>query len=162
MHQRLYQSNDLAEVDAREYLRSLVTDLRRTFSGSDLALELVVDIEPLGMGIDTAIPCGLVVNELVTNAMKHAFRETKRGKIRIAGKKIGEDVLHIEVSDDGVSGCPSAIDFRKTQTLGLQLVCMLTEQMKGEVTLHRGGGTRFDLSMRLVPPSSAKSRNIKG
>ena len=108
VHQRLYQSNDLAEVDAREYLRSLVTDLRRTFSGSDLALELVIDIEPLGMGIDTAIPCGLVVNELVTNAMKHAFRETKRGKIRIAGKKIGEDVLHIEVSDDGV-GMPRVL-----------------------------------------------------
>ena len=92
--------------------------------------------------------------------MKHAFRETKREDSH-RREEIGEDVLHIEVSDDGV-GMPESIDFRKTKTLGLQLVCMLTKQMKGEVTLHRGGGTRFDLSMRLVPPSSAKSRNIKG
>jgi two-component sensor histidine kinase len=149
VHQRLYQSSDLSMVDVSAYLRALVVDLRRTFTGQDLALDVSIDVEPIGIGIDLAIPCGLAVNELVTNSIKHAFPGRRKGAIKIAGKK-SDGVLSLSVADDGV-GMPAGIDLRSAQTLGLQLVYMLTKQMKGDVVLHREGGTRFEMRMRLEP-----------
>ena len=87
VHQRLYQSSDLSMVDVAGYLRALVVDFVEP-SGHDLALDVSIDVEPVGIGIDLAIPCGLAVNELVTNCIKHAFPGRRRGVIRIAGKKI--------------------------------------------------------------------------
>jgi PAS domain S-box-containing protein len=166
VHQRLYQSSDLSMVDASGYLRALVVDLRRTFTGHDLALDVSVDVEPVGIGIDLAIPFGLAVNELVTNSIKHAFPGRRRGAIRILGKKTDDGVLSISVADDGI-GVPEGIDLRSAQTLGLQLVYMLTKQMKGDVVLHREGGTRFELRVRLradqsLPPAmDAAAVNLK-
>lgn len=157
VHQRLYQSSDLSMVDVSGYLRALVVDLRRTFTGHDLALDVSVDVDPVGIGIDLAIPCGLAVNELVTNSIKHAFPGRKKGAIRITGKMSDDGTLSISVADDGV-GVPEGIDLRSAQTLGLQLVYMLTKQMKGDVVLHREGGARFELRVRLradqsLPPA---------
>jgi len=167
VHQRLYQSSDLSMVDVSGYLRALVVDLRRTFTGHDLALDVSIDVEPVGIGIDLAIPCGLAVNELVTNSIKHAFPGRRRGAIRITGKSTDDGILSISVADDGI-GVPQGIDLRSAQTLGLQLVYMLTKQMKGEVILHReGGGARFELRMRLrtdqsLPPTvDAAAANLK-
>jgi two-component sensor histidine kinase len=153
VHQRLYQSSDLSMVDVSGYLRALVVDLRRTFTGHDLALDVSIDVEPIGIGIDLAIPCGLAVNELVTNSIKHAFPGRKKGAIKIAGKK-DDGVLSLSVADDGV-GMPSGIDLPNAHTLGLQLVYMLTKQMKGDVVLHREGGTRFEMRVRLEQPAKA-------
>jgi two-component sensor histidine kinase len=165
VHQRLYQSSDLSMVDVSGYLRALVIDLRRTFTGHALALDLAVDVEPIGIGIDLAIPCGLAVNELVTNSIKHAFPGRRRGAIRIAGKKTDDGLLSISVADDGI-GLPEGIDLKSAHTLGLQLVYMLTKQMKGDVVLHRDGGARFELRVRLEQPAKpmvedAAAANLK-
>jgi PAS domain S-box-containing protein len=166
VHQRLYQSSDLSMVDVSGYLRALVVDLRRTFAGHDLALDVSVDVEPVGIGIDLAIPCGLAVSELVTNAIKHAFPGRKRGAIRITGKMSDDGTLSISVADDGI-GVPEGLDLRSAQTLGLQLVYMLTKQMKGDVVLHREGGARFELRVRprpgqsLPPSADAPAANLK-
>jgi two-component sensor histidine kinase len=152
VHQRLYQSSDLSMVDVSGYLRALVVDLRRTFAGQNLVLDISIDVEPMGIGIDLAIPCGLAVNELVTNAIKHAFVDRKKGTIKVDGKKISDGILSISVADDGI-GMPRGFDLGTAQTLGLQLVYVLTKQMKGKVVLHREGGTRFELQLRVEQPA---------
>jgi two-component sensor histidine kinase len=152
VHQRLYQSTDLSMVDVSGYLHALVVDLRKTFTDRDLVLDVAIDVEPIGIGIDLAIPCGLAINELVTNAIKHAFRGRKRGAIKIVGKK-HDGILSLAVADDGI-GLPQAIDLGNAQTLGLQLVYMLIKQMKGDVVLHREGGTRFELLLRFEQPAA--------
>ena len=91
----------------------------------------------------------------MTNCIKHAFPGRRRGLIHITGKKINDDLLSISVADDGI-GVPAEVDLSSAQTLGLQLVYMLSKQMKGDVVLHREGGTRFELRMRLQEHQPAK------
>jgi len=116
-------------------MRSYGVDVRR--------LAHVVEVEDILLGIDEAVPCGLIINELVANALKHAFPADRAGRIWV---RMGtEDRRFIlRVGDDGV-GIPDRIDFRESQTLGLQLVRTLTDQLEGTVTLDRAGGTHFTI-----------------
>jgi len=143
VHEMLYRSDDLARVDFAAYTRSLVQQLMRSYGVDVRRLAHVVEVEDILLGIDEAVPCGLIINELVANALKHAFPADRAGRIWV--RMGAEDRRFIlRVGDDGV-GIPDRIDFRESQTLGLQLVRTLTDQLEGTVTLDRAGGTHFTI-----------------
>ncbi|MBX3468505.1 MAG: PAS domain S-box protein [Planctomycetes bacterium] len=142
-HETLYQSRDLARVDVAEYLRGLATGLFATYGVDPGRIALAVDAEDVPLGVDAAISCGLIVNELLSNALKHAFPAGAAGQVQVRLRRDGDEVA-LEVADDGV-GVPPALDFRAASTLGLKLVCILTEQVHGRIELERGRGSRFVL-----------------
>ena len=143
VHEELYQSEDLAWVNFTDYLRRLTYGLLQSYLKSGKAIDLRFDMQDLRLGIDAAIPCGLIVNELLTNALHHAFRGRPGGKVTIRFFKEGEKIA-LGVVDDGV-GLPESIDVRTTDTLGLHLVSTLTEQLKGSLSVTRNNGTSFML-----------------
>ena len=139
IHEKLYKSKDLVNVDSREYFADLVQSVMRSYRGMHIALTLEIDRIPLG--IDAAIPCGLIINELVTNSLKHAFPDGN-GEVRVRFSA-RDDSLELVVADNGV-GIPDDVDFRNTETLGLRLVTILAEdQLKGNIALARKEGTEF-------------------
>lgn len=143
IHEKLYQSDDLARIDFAEYVRNLATYLFRSYKASPAAISLSIETAPdLRLSLDTAIPCGLIVNELVSNALKYAFPDGRSGEIGIAFGQLGDGRYSLKVCDNGV-GVPDGFDFRQSPSLGLQLVNTLIEQLDGSIELHRNGGTEF-------------------
>jgi two-component sensor histidine kinase len=151
IHERLYRSQELARVNFGEYIRQLAADLYATYkvSDEDIRLELDVDIPPLT--IDIAIPCGLLLNELMSNCLKHAFAHAATGCIRVSLYR-GDGVNVLVVSDDG-AGFPAGTDFRATTSFGLQLVTTLVDQLGGEVALTSDRGTAFTVRFPVTPTS---------
>ena len=142
VHEKLYQSEDFSGIDFASYVKTLVKDIIRTFGEKTAHVTIDVDIEKLCLDIDTTISCGLIINELISNAFKHAFPHKKKGKIRISLQKYN-NTYELQVSDDGV-GIPSPIDLSTAQSLGLRLVSILVKnQLKGTVTLDRSSGTQY-------------------
>ncbi len=141
IHERLYRSQDMARVNFSEYVRQLADDLYRTYKvRDDIRLEIEVDVPPLP--IDLAIPCGLLLNELVSNCFKHAFKGAAEGRVFVGLTADPDGTNVLVVSDDG-AGFPAGIDFRNTASFGLQLVHTLVEQLAGEIELAPGRGTTF-------------------
>jgi len=140
-HEKLYQSKDLARVDIAGYLRGLSTGLFATYGVNPEQVILSARVQDIPLGVDAAIACGLIVNELLSNSLKHAFPDGKKGEIRIVLHGEGDRVT-LEVADDGI-GFPANLDFQSHSTLGLRLVCILTEQIQGTIELDRREGTRF-------------------
>jgi len=154
IHEELYQSKDLARINYQEYLEKLTSNLFQVFSRNP-NINLVLDIVDVYFGVDAAIPCGLIINELVTNALKYAFPGDRSGTIAIRIKVFDEmngngTCYSLVVEDDGV-GIPTEIDFKNTETLGLQLVNILAKQLKGRVTLERDHGSRFIIEFTEKP-----------
>jgi two-component sensor histidine kinase len=144
IHEKLYRSTNLSQIDFGEYLRSLVDSLARSYATNG-HVAVQVEAEDVWLGIYDAIPCGLIVNELVSNALKHAFPGNREGQIRVAFSRKDNSYL-LQVADDGV-GFPAGLDFRATNSLGLQLVTTLVDQLEGQIELHRNGpGTLFLVS----------------
>ncbi len=139
IHEKLYQSEDLARIDFGEYVQSLVGDLSTSYQIRPDEIEMKIEVDQTFLGIDTAIPCGLIINELVSNSLKHAFPEGRRGKININIRSAGQEHT-IAVCDDGV-GFPRDIDIEHTETLGLRLVKALTDQLGGTLDLDSSSGT---------------------
>jgi two-component sensor histidine kinase len=148
IHETLYQADDLARFDVAHYLRTLSTQLFRSYGVSDRRIALKIHVENLSLALDTAIPCGLVFNELLSNALKHAFLNEQTGEITITFEAIPAGHATLRVQDTGV-GFPEGLDFRDTDSLGLQLVCALTKQLQGTIELERNGGTTFTLTFPL-------------
>lgn len=137
IHERLYRSQDMARVNFAEYVRQLSDDLYRTYKLSgNIRLELDVDIPPLS--IDLAIPCGLLLNELMSNCFKHAFAAVTEGHVRVSLHRDGETNVLV-VADNGV-GFPAGTDLRSSRSFGLRLVRTLVDQLDGEIemTTERG------------------------
>ena len=160
IHERLYQSPDLARIDFAEYVRSLGADLLQSYGRSAGQIALRVDVGDVALGIDAAIPCGLIVNELVSNALKHAFPAGRDGEIRIALHPDSAGRLGLAVGDNG-TGFPPDVDFRDAGGLGLRLVVALARQLDGTIELSRDGGTQLrvtfpregaDRSEQAAPP----------
>jgi two-component sensor histidine kinase len=144
IHEKLYQSKDLVRIDFAEYIKDLVGGLV-AFFGTDpekISLEMHIDVEI--PDIEMAICCGLIVNELVSNSLKHAFPEGRGGEIAIVFQTNKDDRVVLTFSDNGV-GFPEHIDFKNTESLGLQLVNTLTDQLDGEIELFGDAGTRFEI-----------------
>ena len=144
IHQTLYQSKDFATVDFASFLESLLPALVASYGMDSDRIALMVDLAEVHLPLSTAIPCGLVVNELVTNAFKHAFPEQRRGEITVGLTHEGPGHVGVMVSDDGI-GIPDDLDLERTVTLGLQLVSLLTDQLGGAVSIQRANPTRFAL-----------------
>lgn len=144
VHEKLYRSEDLAKVDFCEYIRSLSSHLFMAYGINSTSIKLDVDVKDVYLDINTSIPCGLIINELVSNSLKHAFDGRKQGRIRIVLQHENEDKFKLVVSDNGV-GLPRSLDVTKTESLGLQLVSMLVEQLQGSLFIDRSGGTSFEI-----------------
>jgi two-component sensor histidine kinase len=152
VHETLYRSHDLARVDLAEYIRGLadhIVAMSELLSGG-AALEL--DVDPVQVSVDTAMPCGLLLNELILNSLKHAFRDRGEGRIRITVRSEPPGDIVMVVSDNG-RGFPEGLDFRKTSSLGLQLVNTLVAQLGGTIELAPAPGTRY--TVRFPNPSTA-------
>jgi two-component sensor histidine kinase/CHASE1-domain containing sensor protein len=143
-HEKLYRSKDLGRIDFSEYARNLIGHLHSMF-GTASGVSLVTEIHEVMLPVETAIPCGLVINELLTNAFKHAFPAGRRGAIRVELREVGEARWMVAVEDDGV-GLPAGIALGKTESLGLDLVAILAAQIGAEVDLRREGGTSFRIT----------------
>ncbi len=148
IHEKLYRSKDLANIDFNDYIKNLINDLFLSYKVSTGKVALKMNIETVSFGIDTAIPCGLIVNELVSNSLKYAFPEGKDGEIKISLRTLEEGDIELIVSDDGI-GVPKDLDFRNTESLGLRLITNLTEkQLQGKVELNRNKGTEFQIKFK--------------
>ncbi|HEX3035220.1 MAG TPA: PAS domain S-box protein [Thermodesulfobacteriota bacterium] len=138
IHEKLYQSDDFEGIDFADYIRSLLSYLFSSYGVSPSRIKLRINAENIFMNIDKAIPCGLIVNEIVSNSLSHAFPGEIGGEIWVECREGGELII----GNNGVP-FPENVDFRKTRSLGLQLVCVLVEQLRGNIELDRGGGTVF-------------------
>jgi PAS domain S-box-containing protein len=148
VHEKLYQSKDIAHINFADYIRSLTTNLFQSYREKQTGIKLTTDVGAVLLDIPTAIPCGLVINELTANALKHAFPNGKKGDIHIALHLVEGDELELIVSDNGI-GFPEALDFRNPETLGLQLVNSLVEvQLNGTIELDKNGGTTFKITFK--------------
>ena len=142
IHTMLYQSKDYANVPFSEYARTLTGNIFSTLGTVPGCISLDLAIESVALPVDKAIPCGLILNELITNALKHGFPDSRRGTIRVELGKVGKDQFQLSVEDNGV-GMPAELDIRKTQSLGMHLVSALTEQLGAEIKMSRDRGTSF-------------------
>ncbi len=142
LHEKLYKTYDLGKIAFRDYVESLVTDLFRSYKADGTLVDYALEIKDIFLSIDRSLPCGLIINELVSNALKYAFPQKRKGRITISFGLQGNGVYEMSVSDDGI-GFPADIEFENTASLGLQLVNSLVEQMNGSIKLTRNGGTNF-------------------
>lgn len=148
VHQKLYQANDLSQIDLKDYITDLVELLKSSLLPKISNLEIVTNLANTQTNIDTAIPCGLIINELFTNAIKYAFPNNKKGLIKITLMTNDENEICITVTDNGV-GFPAALDFRNSNSYGLDAVVMLSEvQLGGSITLDSKNGTEFILKFK--------------
>ena len=145
IHESLYRTGDLARLNFAHYIDCLSTDLLRSYVAGTSHIRLHTDLDELAFNVDTAIPCGLILNELLTNALKYAFPDSRQGEIRIELRGKNDGTFTFVVADDGI-GIPEHIDFRNTESLGLQVVCTLVEQLGGMIDMERGPGTRFSMT----------------
>jgi two-component sensor histidine kinase len=150
IHEHLYQASNISRIDFGSYVQSLVTQLLESYRHLCPQVALSTEMAEVHLEIDQAIPCGLLVNELVTNSLKHAFPHGRSGDIHIALRADAGQVTLV-VQDTGV-GLPEGVDLRAAESLGLQLVGALTDQLGGTMTLERQGGTSFRLTFPLSGP----------
>ena len=148
IHEKLYQTEDVARINFTEYVRALAAELIQSYGIQPDDIELKIHMDDILLGLDTAIPCGLIINELLSNSLKHAFPEGEKGVIQIDFHKQKDKKLTLVVRDDGI-GFPKDVDSRNTTTLGLQLVNTLTDQLGGTIELDRSGGTAFTITFTL-------------
>ena len=146
IHERLYQSTDLKRIDFGEYITSLANELFHTYVADPSLIELKINVEDIFLDINTAIPLGLIVNELITNSLKHAFPDGISGEINVDFHPIDAHYEFI-VKDNGI-GFPEDIDYQNTESLGLQMVTSLTDQIDGEMKLNRNNGTEFKITFK--------------
>jgi len=148
IHEKLYRSKDLAKIEFNEYIRDLANGLFQYHGVKTGTIELKINVDNVSLGILHAIPCGLLINELITNSLKYAFPKDRNGEISVSLHLNDENVVELKVSDNGV-GIPSDVDFRKTESLGLRLVTILAEdQLQGKIDLDRSRGTEFIIKFR--------------
>lgn len=145
IHDRLYQSQDLAKISIAKYIQKLTTDLFRSYKISSNEIKTKINIADISLDINSAIPCGLIINELISNSLKHAFPKDKEGEINIDFHSDNNSNLTLIFSDNGI-GFPEDIDFRNTESLGLQLVNILVKQLNGTIDFEVNGGTTFRIT----------------
>lgn len=159
IHEELYQASNLARVNFSDYLRRLTGYLANAY-GVGGRVRIHMDVRDVLLGVDTAIPLGLIVNELVSNALKHAFPDGRHGEIALWLTRIEDEAdqhwYELVVQDNG-KGFPDNVDYRNTDSLGLQLVQVLSRQLRGHVELSVNGGTRF--SLHFPEPHHISSRS---
>ena len=147
IHESLYQSKNFESVNFSDYVSTLAKNLVHTYSVNTQKIKLILTLDKLFLNLDTSIPCGLIINEIISNSLKYAFPNNRDGIIFVTLKVNKQKVL-IQAGDNGIGISPK-IDLKQTKTLGLQLVDTLVEQINGTITLDRNNGTRFNIEFKL-------------
>jgi two-component sensor histidine kinase len=146
IHQKLYQSESIAQINFKEYIDGIVSNIFESY-GQKSNIKIDIRAEDIPIKIDYAVPCGLIINELVTNSLKYAFPDERQGKIQILliSDTTTTNNIQLSISDDGI-GIPKELDIRNTKSLGLHLVTALAEaQLHGKIILNREKGTEFQI-----------------
>ena len=146
IHEKMYQSNDFINIKFDEYILRLVSDLFYSYDIQEDHIKPVIEVEEVKLNIETGIPCGLIISELVSNSLKYAFPEGKTGKLKVSLKKYSNK-YELTISDNGI-GFPEDLKFKNTDSLGLQLVNSLVDQIDGEITLDTSQGTKFKIMFK--------------
>lgn len=146
IHERLYQSSDLKRIDFGEYIEKMASDIFNTYISDPKKINLEINVENAMLDINTTIPLGLILNELLNNSIKYAFPEGKKGTIKVVFSKI-DDYFQLKVADNGI-GFPENIDFKNPDSLGLQLINSLSEQIDGKINLNRTNGASVTISFK--------------
>jgi two-component sensor histidine kinase len=146
IHEKLYRSDNLAQIDIADYIQELVADLFRAQNAARRGIILRLHSASVLLDIEKAVPCGLIVNELVSNALKHAFPNGRSGEVWIELKTDDQNHVTLIVADNGI-GFPAELDFREAESLGLRLVDTLVNQLDGTLELDSNQGTRFILAL---------------
>jgi two-component sensor histidine kinase/ABC-type amino acid transport substrate-binding protein len=147
VHQMLYKSRDLSHISIKDYIVEMSTLILRSNEIAEGRIALEVSVDDREILLDTAVPFGLILNELITNSIKHAFPDGRAGKISIALRDEGADTVRLEYRDDGV-GAPEGFDFRAMKTLGMQLLVKIVEnQLKGGISISSRGGLAYSMDI---------------
>jgi PAS domain S-box-containing protein len=146
IHDKLYRSGDLKKIDMADYIQSLIKDIYQIYvlHGN---IDVNTDLEKVMVDINTAIPLGLIINELLTNSFKYAYPEEKKGTVDVKFKKLGKERYYLEISDQGV-GLPPELDPKDCDTLGMQLIYNLTGQLKGTMEIDSSNGTDVKINLK--------------
>jgi two-component sensor histidine kinase len=142
VHEKLYQSENFSHIDFAEHIVTLVDGLCSAYDASERGISPMYELTGPPLAIDLAIPCGLIVNELVSNCLKHAFLGRSSGKVQVSFRRLPARRVELTIGDDG-AGLPPALDPRLTESLGLDLVFTFAEQIAADVEIDRTSGTRF-------------------
>lgn len=148
VHESLYQTNDFSNINFSSYVENITSNLVHSYSNPENPPQLNLDLDLIQLNLDTAIPCGLIINELISNALKYAFKDKKVGQLNVTVKTKGPGI-QIVIADNG-KGFPDNLDFRNTESLGLQLVVTLVDQINGKIELETKKGTKFTIDF--IPP----------
>ncbi len=145
VHENLYRAGNFARISMATHIQNLCAHLTRAYGMNRRPVELAIRIGDVQLDLDRAVPCGLIVNELVSNALKHAFPDGRAGRVCVELRPFRDEQHVLVVGDDGV-GLPADLDHRRANSLGLQLVDDLTQQLHGHVMVNRDGGTTFTIT----------------
>jgi len=158
VHEKLYQSGSVSTLNMKEYLKDLVGSLLKAHQGVRGRVSATLELEEIHLSLDEALPCGLIVNELVSNSLKHAFRERRGGSIRLSLWREGAEA-RLLYGDDG-PGLPAGLELSKVDSLGLKLVYNLAvRQLRGTMTLTQEPPAEFSFRFPLrLPPGAAERR----
>jgi PAS domain S-box-containing protein len=143
VHESLYQTKDFSNIDFKEYIENISRNLLHSYGSPTSFPELDLDLDQIQLNLDTAVPCGLIVNELLSNSFKYAFKDGREGKIEVRLRE-RKNQITLKISDNG-PGMPENIDYRQTESLGLQLVVTLVEQINGKIKLENKKGAKFTI-----------------
>jgi two-component sensor histidine kinase len=152
IHEQLYGTNNLAKIDFGRYVYSLTANLFDAYGIDPACLRLKIKADDISLGVDMAVPCGLIVNELVSNAIKHAFPNSTGGTIEIIIRMLSAGQMEIVVADDGV-GLETPSPAPESTSLGLRLIDTLTTQLDGNLNVETDNGTRFGITINIPEPN---------
>ena len=155
VHERLYQSEGLARIDFQDYTQTLIDNLASSYNAAERHIDLTADAEKVSLPIDLAIPCGLIINELVSNALKHGFPDGQEGQVDVRLHETVDRMITLSVANNGVS-LPDDFDIQHSSSLGLQLVRALVKQLKGTLTLQRDAQTEFTVRFPHIEKASKR------
>ena len=160
VHEKLYRSKNLAQIDFSGYIKDLVKSLFRSYSINVNRIKLKMNVRKAVLDIDTAIPCGLILNELVSNALKHAFPENSSGEIQVMFKSTGSGKFELSVSDNGI-GLPDHFKIVEPSSLGMRLIETLVDQIRGKLEIEKNDGTVIKISFQKNEIEKKETNNVK-
>ena len=145
IHSKLYQSENLSNIDFAEYIRDLIYHLLASYNADPERIQTELHVESIALNLDAAIPCGLLFNELISNALKHAFPDRRLGRLEISFANVAGGDISLCVADNGI-GLPAGFDASQCTTLGVSLIVALTQQLKGTLKMYNNPGAKFEVT----------------
>jgi len=150
VHQKLYQSQNLSSVNLKEYITDLTNLIVTSYTNDSDKISLVLDLDSINVELDTAVPCGLIINELISNSLKYAFPGDRKGVIKVVLKKPDDEIIELVVSDDGI-GISKEFEYLNKNTLGMQLLKGISEdQLMGKINITTNNGMTCSIRFKNI------------